>query len=103
MQELLEYFIYNYRMQNPYIENLLLDLFNRVKDDETISQDVKNGVFKALQMARGLTEYKASTVASDLGLAKSRVKALMKQAVDEGKVELVVEYDLTFIKPVELS
>lgn len=103
MQELLEYFVYNYRMQNPYIENLLRNLFNQVKDDETVSQEVKNGVFKALQMARGLTEYKASTVASDLGLAKSRVKALMKQAVDEGKVELVVEYELTFIKPVDLQ
>lgn len=103
MQELLEYFVYNYRMQNPYIENLLRNLFNQVKDDEAVSQEVKNGVFKALQMARGLTEYKASTVASDLGLAKSRVKALMKQAVDEGKVELVVEYELTFIKPVDLQ
>ena len=102
MQELLEYFVYNYRMQNPYIENLLRNLFDQVKDDEAVSQEVKNGVFKALQMARGLTEYKASTVASDLGLAKSRVKALMKQAVDEGKVELVVEYELTFIKPVDL-
>ena len=103
MQELLEYFVYNYRMQNPYIENLLRNLFDQVKDDEAVSQEVKNGVFKALQMARGLTEYKAATVANDLGLAKSRVKALMKQAVDEGRVELVVEYELTFIKPVELQ
>ena len=103
MQELLEYFNYNYRMQNPYIENLLLDLFKQVENDETVSQEIKNGVFRALQMARGLTEYKAATVATDLGLAKSRVKALMKQAVDEGKVELVVEYSLTFIKPVELQ
>jgi hypothetical protein len=78
-------------------------LFKQVENDENVSQDVKNGVFRALQMARGLTEYKASTVATDLGLAKSRVKALMKQAVDEGKVELVVEYSLTFIKPVELQ
>jgi hypothetical protein len=103
MQELLEYFVYNYRMENPILTEHLSTLFERMKNADDVPQDVKTEVFKAMQMSKGFTEYKAATVAADLGLTKSRIKALMKQAVDEGKVEMVVEYNLTFIKPIQLE
>lgn len=103
MQELLEYFVYNYRMENPILTEHLVALFDSIKDSENVPQDVKTEIFKAMQMSRGYTEYKAGSVAQDLGLTKSRVKTLMKQAVDEHKIEMVVEYNLTFIKPIQLE
>lgn len=94
MEELLEYFVYNYGKKNEEIVEKLSPIVENIEDEELKSQ-----LSAILGIAKGYTEYKAKEIAETTGLNRSRVKALIKQLDQEDKIDILVENKITFIIP----
>lgn len=94
--ELLEYIMYNFGLQNEKAVAILSEVYNQKEnlDEETLIK-----IVKALNTCKGYTEYRVKDIAQDLDFSKTKVKYLVKQLLDEGKIELVTMENVTFIKP----
>lgn len=96
--ELQEYIMFNFGQQNDKAIEILTDLYENHKDSFTEEELAK--LVKALNICKGYTEYRVKDIANDLGFTKTKVKYLVKQAIEENKIELVVEENVTFLKPI---
>ena len=57
-------------------------------------------IIKALNICKGYTEYRVKDIANDLGFTKTKVKYLVKQAIEENKLELLTIENVTFLRPI---
>ena len=96
--ELQEYIMFNFGQQNDKAVEILSDLYENHKDSFTEEELIK--LIKALNVCKGYTEYRVKDIANDLGFTKTKVKYFVKQAIEENKIELVVEENVTFLKPI---
>lgn len=95
--ELLEYIMYNFGQQNEKAIEILLDVYETQKENMDSETIVK--IIRALNICRGYTEYRVKDIAVDLNFSKTKVKYLVKQLIDEKKLELVTMENVTFLKP----
>lgn len=95
--ELLEYIMYNFGLQNEKAVDILSDLYN---SKENLDEETKIKIIKALNTCKGYTEYRVKDIALDLNFSKTKVKYLVKQLMEENKIELVTVENVTFIKPI---
>ncbi len=95
--ELLEYIMYNFGQQNEKAIEILLDIYETQK--ENIDSETLVKIIRALNICRGYTEYRVKDIAQDLNFSKTKVKYLVKQLIEEGKLELVTMENVTFLKP----
>lgn len=96
--ELLEYIMFNFGQQNEKAVEILTDLYENSKDSFNEENLIK--LIKALNNCKGYTEYRVKDIANDLGFTKTKVKYLVKQLIEENKIELVVTENVTFLKPI---
>lgn len=96
--ELKEYLLFNFGQQNEKVVEILTDLYENSKDSFTEENLIK--LIKALNICKGYTEYRVKDIASDLGFTKTKVKYLVKQLIEDDKLELVIVENVTFLKPI---
>jgi DNA-binding MarR family transcriptional regulator len=96
--ELLEYIMFNFGQQNERAIGILTDLYENSK--EIFGEEDLIKLVKALNACKGYTEYRVKDIANDLGFSKTKVKYLVKQLIEENKIELVIMENITFIKPI---
>lgn len=96
--ELLEYIMYNFGQQNEKAIDILLDIYESQKENMDSETVVK--IIRALNICKGYTEYRVKDIAQDLNFSKTKVKYLVKQLIEEGKLELVTMENVTFFKPI---
>lgn len=96
--ELLEYIMYNFGQQNEKAIEILMEVYELQKENMDSETVVK--IIRALNICRGYTEYRVKDIAQDLNFSKTKVKYLVKQLIDEGKLELVTMENVTFLKPI---
>lgn len=96
--ELLEYIMYNFGQQNEKAIDILLDIYESQKENMDSETVVK--IIRALNICKGYTEYRVKDIAQDLNFSKTKVKYLVKQLIEEGKLELVTMENVTFLKPI---
>ena len=96
--ELLEYIMFNFGQQNEKTVAILTDLYENSR--ESFSEENLVKLIKALNICKGYTEYRVKDIAEDLGFTKTKVKYLVKQLVEEQKIELVMIENVTFLKPI---
>ena len=96
--ELFEYIMFNFGQQNETAANILNDLYENSKDN--LSQEDLIKIIKALNICKGYTEYRVKDIANDLGFTKTKVKYLVKQAIEENKLELLTIENVTFLRPI---
>lgn len=96
--ELQEYIMFNFGQQNDKAVEILSDLYENHKDSFTEEELIK--LIKALNVCKGYTEYRVKDIANDLGFTKTKVKYLVKQAIAEKQLELVIVENVTFLKPI---
>lgn len=96
--ELQEYIMFNFGQQNDKAVEILSDLYENHKDSFTEEDLIK--LIKALNVCKGYTEYRVKDIANDLGFTKTKVKYLVKQAIAEKQLELVIVENVTFLKPI---
>ena len=96
--ELYEYVMYNYGFQNEHCSHILSRLYDSLmeKGEEASAMEV----YRALQVSKGYTEYKVKEIADELGFTKTKVKYLVKQLSEDNQIELMVENNMTFLKPI---
>lgn len=96
--ELLEYIMYNFGQQNEKAIEILSDIYESQKENMDSETVVK--IIRALNICKGYTEYRVKDIAQDLNFSKTKVKYLVKQLIEEGKLELVTMENVTFLKPI---
>lgn len=96
--ELLEYIMYNFGLQNEKAYKILLEIYENQK--ENLDEQIMVKIVRALNNCRGYTEYRVKDIALDLNFSKTKVKYLVKQLIDEGKLELITMENVTFLKPI---
>lgn len=95
--ELLEYCKY-FAQRNETIEKLLESIESTIGENETISEEDKKNFYLALGFSKGYVEYKTKTLAENLGVSKGNIKFMINTLVEEGKIEIIKEHNITFIK-----
>ena len=90
--------MFNFGQQNDKAVEILSDLYENHKDSFTEEELIK--LIKALNVCKGYTEYRVKDIANDLGFTKTKVKYLVKQAIAEKQLELVIVENVTFLKPI---
>lgn len=95
--ELLEYIMFNFGQQNDKAVEILTEIYN---SKENLDEENVIKIVKALNLCKGYTEYRVKDIANDLGFTKTKVKYLVKQLIDENKIELITIENVTFIKPI---
>lgn len=98
--ELLEYVLYNYNQKNDLVVQTLLPVIDVIAQSTDFDETLKREAYKALGMARGYTEYKAKELAGILGVSKTAIKFMTNSLIEEGKLELVKENNITFLNPI---
>lgn len=98
--ELLEFVLYNYNQKNDLVVETLLPVIDAISKSNDIDENLKREAYKALGLARGYTEYKAKELAVILGVSKTAIKFMTNSLIDEGKIELVKENNITFLNPI---
>lgn len=98
--ELLEYILYNYNQKNDLVVETLLPVIDSIIKSTDIDESLKRETYKALGMARGYTEYKAKELAIILGVSKTAIKFMTNSLIEDGKLELVKENNITFLNPI---
>lgn len=90
--------MYNFGQQNEKAIDILLDIYESQKENMDSETVVK--IIRALNICKGYTEYRVKDIAQDLNFSKTKVKYLVKQLIEEGKLELVTMENVTFLKPI---
>lgn len=98
--ELLEYVLYNYNQKNNLVVDVLSPVIEAVAKSEDVDENIKREAYRALGIAKGYTEYKAKELAGILGVSKTAIKFMTNSLVEEGKIELVKENNITFLNPI---
>lgn len=94
MEELLEFIMYNYGKKNDDIAERLEPLVQKVEDES-----LKAELYSILGISKGYTEYIAKNIAELTGINRTKVKATVKQMLEEGKVESIVMNKTTYLVP----
>ena len=98
--ELLEYLLYNYGQKNDMIANSLGDVIEKIQLNETVDEEVKRELYISFGMAKGYTEYRIKELATVLGVSKSAIKYMANTFLEENKVGMLKENNITFLVPI---
>lgn len=98
--ELLEYVLFNFNCVSENTVSILQGLFDRVQNDDDIKEDYKKEIYSALCCARGYTLYKSKELAKALGVTKGSIKYMVDKLVEEKKLEVIKEYNISYLKPI---
>lgn len=98
--ELLEYVLFNFNCISENTVSILQGLFNRVESDDSIKEEYKKEIYSALCCARGYTLYKSKELAKALGVTKGSIKYMVDKLAEEKKLEVVKEYNISYLKPI---
>lgn len=98
--ELLEYVNFNFLQKNDYVVEILEDLMKSLEEDENVKEEYKRTICVASGCAKGYTEYKAKELAKLLGVTKTAIKYMCDTLLEEKKIILIKDRNVTFIKPV---
>ncbi|PBF99975.1 hypothetical protein [Clostridioides difficile] len=93
--ELLELIKYNYSKKNSDISIILKEILNEESDIV-----IKEKLSKLFYMAEGYTEYKVKDLAINLNVSKTATKYMLKNLLEENKIELLKINNTTFIIPI---
>ncbi|MGX9757601.1 hypothetical protein ACWYRQ_15085 [Clostridioides difficile] len=93
--ELLELIKYNYSKKNSDISIILKEILNEESDIV-----IKEKLSKLFYMAEGYTEYKIKDLAINLNVSKTAIKYMLKNLLEDNKIELLKINNTTFIIPI---
>ncbi|EMH2710079.1 MULTISPECIES: hypothetical protein [unclassified Clostridioides] len=93
--ELLELIKYNYSKKNSSISIILKEILNEESDIV-----IKEKLSRLFYMAEGYTEYKVKDLAINLNVSKTATKYMLKNLLEENKIELLKINNTTFIIPI---
>ena len=97
--ELYEFLLYNYSKKNDDIFNCLDEYKNTLILDEIEKNNLKS-LYIAMGLAKGYTLYQYKKLAKELGITKTALRYMANVLINEGKVEVLKENNITFIKPI---
>ena len=92
--------LYNYlALKTCYASQSLYNDLKEIYTEMVTNNEDKylKSLYKAMCKSIGLIEYKVSEFAEDTGISKNKVKILIKDLIDEGKLDKVVEHETTFL------
>lgn len=99
--ELLEYVHYNYNQQNKLVSELLQLVIDDINSKEcNVEESTQRNIYIALGVSKGYTEYKTKELTNILGISKTSLKFMTNILIDEGKIELIKENNITFLRPI---
>lgn len=98
--ELLEYLLYNYGQKNDMIANSLDNVVEKINLNESVDDDIKRELYISLGLAKGYTEYRIKELATILGVSKSAIKYMTNTLLEEKKITMLKENNITFLVPI---
>lgn len=103
--KLLDIILINYKNKsNADVINSLetsCKLLSSISDKNIIEvEEALYEINRAIGISKGYTEYVKNKLSSDLGISKTAIKYIVKQLINENKIEVVTIGEISFIKPI---